>query len=98
MQSRNCLLNENENYCTIKHLLELKSPGTGEAITFPVLKIEHEPNKSDDDRSSCYKLVKKNPSQDYWWRFEAEPFKLGRAIFSQFGSILHKEDLPIMSL
>ena len=62
MQSRNCLLNESENYYIIKHLLELKSPGTGEAITFPVLKIEHEPNKSDDDRSSCYKLVKETRS------------------------------------
>jgi hypothetical protein len=27
MQSRNCLLNESENYCIIKHLLELKVRG-----------------------------------------------------------------------
>jgi hypothetical protein len=32
------------------------------------------------------------------YRFEPEPFKLGRAISSLFGSISHKEGLPIMSL
>ena len=46
----------------------------------------------------CYKFVQGKPSHDYWCRFEAESFKLSRAIFSLFGGILHKEDLPIMSL
>jgi hypothetical protein len=37
-------------------------PSPIDAILFPVLKIEHEPNKSDDDRYSCYKLVKETRS------------------------------------
>jgi hypothetical protein len=39
-----------------------------------------------------------NPFHDYWWRFEAEPFKLGRAISSLFGRISHKKGLLIMIL
>jgi hypothetical protein len=34
-------------------------PGPIDAILFPVLKIEHRPDKSDDDRYSGYKLTKK---------------------------------------
>ena len=46
----------------------------------------------------CYKFDQGKPFHDYWCRFETEPFKFDRAIFSLFGSILHKEGLPIMSL
>ena len=46
----------------------------------------------------CYKFDQEKPLHDYRCRFETEPFKLHRAIFSLFGSILHKEGLPIMSI
>jgi hypothetical protein len=49
-------------------------PSPIDVILFPVLNIKQEPNKCDDDRSSCYKLGQENPFHYYWWRFEAEPF------------------------
>ena len=41
-----------------RRCLGCQRPSPIDRILFSVLKIEHEPNKCDDDRYSCYKLVK----------------------------------------
>jgi hypothetical protein len=81
-----------------RRCLGRQRPSPDDGIHFPVLKIEHDPTKYDDDRHSCYKFDQGYPFHDYWWRFEAEPFKPDHAISSLFRRMSIKKGLLTMSL